>query len=212
MDPSEIFRTDKLLQFWPTSKQSSRERFQSTLRFIIYATCIVYLIKRDSRIFALGILSGAIAYYMYTANMMPDGIVRPAQVDGRIPNILRPEVSLPTLDNPMANPLLTDIIDDPDRPSAAWYPSMRTEVQRQWSQIHPFERQRDAERNFYTVAGSTIPNDQTAFAHAAFGKPFAPMCHDQGGAACDPDRFYSAFPERTQMRAGNGGGYGAGSK
>jgi hypothetical protein len=104
----------------------------------------------------------------------------------------------------MANPLLTDIIDNPDRPSAAWYPSVRTEVARQWNKIHPFERQRDAERNFYTTASSTIPNDQAAFAQAAYGKPFSPICKDQGGEACDPDRFYSTFPERPQMRAGNG--------
>ena len=111
----------------------------------------------------------------------------------------------------MGNVLLSDYVDNPDRPAAAWYPSMRQEVQVEWSKIHPFERQRDAERNFYTMPSTTIPNDQAGFAYAAFGKPFAPKCHDQGGMACDPDRFYSGFPERTQMRAGNGGGYGKGS-
>jgi len=212
MNPAEIFQTNRLLQFWPTAKQSARERFQSTVRFVIYAVCIVYLINRDPRVFALGIMVVAIAYYMYISNMMSDGVLRPAQGDARAPNAFRPDVTLPTLDNPMANPLLNEYIDNPDRPSAAWYPSVRGAVQEQWSVIHPLERQRDAERNFYTVAGSTIPNDQTAFAQGAYGKPFAPKCHDQGGEACDPDRFYSAFPERPQMRAGNGGGGRGGSK
>jgi len=204
MDPKEIFKTSELLNFWPTASQTARERVASTTRFILYATCLIYLINRDVRVFALCILALAILYYLMTMNMISDGKLRPASADGRVPGPLRGSVTLPTLDNPMGNVLLSDYVDAPDRPAAAWYPSMRTEVQAAWSQIHPFERQRDAERNFYTVASSTIPNDQTAFAYGAFGKPFAPKCHDQGGAACDPDRFYSAFPERPQMRAGNG--------
>ena len=212
MDPREIFKSDELLEFWPTATQTARERVASTTRFILYATCLVYLINRDPRVFALGILALAVLYYLFTMNMISDGKLRGSVTDGRVPGPLRDNVTLPTYDNPMGNVLLSDYVDNPDRPAAAWYPSMRTEVQNTWSQIHPFERQRDAERNFYTAPVTTIPNDMAAFAYGAFGKPFAPKCHDQGGAACDPDRFYSAFPERAQMRAGNGGGYGGGSK
>ena len=214
MDLKEIFNKDEILDFWPTSKQSARERTLATARFVIYATCIVYLINRDPRIFALGILVLAILYYLWSANLIKDGLVRGTQADGRRSGPMRDAVTLPSFDNPMGNVLLTDYVDNPDRPSAAWYPSVRAEVQQQWAQIHPFERVRDAERNFYTAPVSTIPNDQTAFAEASFGRKFAPMCKDQGGAACDPDDFNFHFPERTQMRAGNGaagqgGGRGA---
>ncbi len=208
MNPAEVFQTNKLLEFWPTAKQSARERVSATTRFVIYATVLVYLINRDARVFALGALVLAILYYMYSTNMISDGKVRPAQGDARTSGPLRDPVTLPTLDNPMANVLMTDYADRPDRPAAAWYPSMRSQVQDAWSRIHPFERQRDAERNFYTMPSTTIPNDQTGFAQAAYGRPFAAKCRDQGGLACDPDRFYSTFPESTQLRGGNGGGYG----
>jgi len=204
LNPGEVFQTNKLLEFWPTAKQSARERVSATTRFVIYATVLVYLINRDARVFALGALVLAILYYMYTTNMISDGKVRPAQGDARTSGPLRDPVTLPTLDNPMGNVLMTDYADRPDRPAAAWYPSMRSQVQDTWSRIHPFERQRDAERNFYTMPSTTIPNDQTGFAQAAYGRPFSAKCRDQGGLACDPDRFYSTFPERTQLRAGNG--------
>lgn len=204
MDPREIFQTDKLLDFWPTSKQSAKERVNSTTRFIIYASVVMYLINKDPRVFALAILVLAIMYYMYTANLISDGKVRPAYAEGRLAGLTRAQVSLPTFDNPMGNVLLTDYSDQPDRPSAAWYPSVRKEVAYEWSAIHPFERVRDAERNFYTMPSTTIPNDQTAFAEASFGKKFAPMCKDQGGLACDIDNSQFHFPERTQMRGGNG--------
>ena len=135
--------------------------------------------------------------------MIKDGKLRTTIGDGRMSNMFRKDGTLPTLENPMGNVLLNEYVDNPDRPSAPWYPSMRAQVQQAWSQIHPFERQRDAERNFYTVPATTIPNDQTGFAQAAYGKPFASKCHDQGGYSCNPDRFYSTFPESVQMRGGN---------
>jgi hypothetical protein len=204
MDPKEIFKTSDLMKFWPTATQSADERVSATTRFVLYAMCIVYIINRDPRIFALGGIALAILYYMWTSNMVKDGNMRSTIGDARRSSVFRSNVTLPTVENSMGNVLLSDYVDNPDRPAAAWYPSVRTQVQQAWSQIHPFERQRDAERNFYTMPASTIPNDQTGFAQAAYGKPFAPKCHDQGGASCDPDRFYSAFPERVQMEAGNG--------
>lgn len=206
----EVFAPDDLLKFWPNSKQTAKERVLSTIRFIIYATCIVYLIQRDPRVFALGILVIAVLYYLQKNNMIVDG--KRSIANGRVPNILQPDVTLPTLDNPMGNVLLNEYVDNPDRPSAAWYPSVRAEIQQEWSKIHPFERIRDAERNFYTMPVSTIPGDQTAFAEASFGKKFSPMCKDQGGSACDPDNFNFHFPEVTQMRGGSGGNGAGGSK
>ena len=203
MDPKAVFKTNDLLKFWPTSTQSADERVSATTRFILYAVCVVYLINRDPRVFALGVVALSILYYMWTTNMIKDGKLRTTIGDGRMSNMFRKDVTLPTLENPMGNVLLNEYVDTPDRPSAPWYPSMRAQVQQAWSQIHPFERQRDAERNFYTVPTTTIPHDQTGFAQAAYGKPFASKCHDQGGYSGTPDRFYSTFPESVQMRGGN---------
>jgi hypothetical protein len=209
MDVREIFKSDDLLKFWPSSNQTAKERVFATTRFILYSTCIVYLIQRDSRVFALGMLVLAVLFYLQKNNMIVDG--KNLVATGRVPNLLQPNVTLPTQDNPMGNVLLNEYVDDPDRPSAAWYPSVRTEVQQEWSKIHPFERTRDAERNFYTMPVTTIPGDQTGFAEASFGKKFSPMCKDQGGAACDPDNFNFHFPEVTQMRGGRGGNGAGGS-
>ena len=203
MDPHEIFRKDKLLEFWPTSSQSARDRVLATTRFIVYAMALLYLIKRDSRILALGILVLAVLYFLFINNQIPDGQVRPAQGDGRAPYWGRDAVTLPTIDNPMGNVLMTDYVDNPDRPPAAWSASVQAETEKVWDFIHPFEKKEEAQRNFYTPASTTIPNDQNAFAEAAFGPKFAPFAKDGSGVAdLDSDRFH--FPERAQMRAGNG--------
>ena len=200
IDIRDVFKKDELLDFWPTPRQSAEERVLATTRFILYAMVLVYTIRRDARVIALGVLCLAVLYGLYTANMIPDG----ARVESTGPKIIS-GVRMPTRDNPMANYLLGD--DPSYNAQAPWYPSMKKEVQQQWNSIHPFERKRDAERNFDTTAATTGPNDQAAFAYSAFGEPFSPMCRDNP-AACNPDGPYARGPEVVQMRGGNGGGHG----
>jgi hypothetical protein len=194
MDFRQIFRNDKLLSFWPSSRQTAEDRTYSTIRFILYATVIIYIIKRDARIFALAALVMGILYMLSRSGMIQEGRAFAAVNDGRAMR----GVTMPTLDNPMGNVLITDYQDNPDRPSAAYYPTVREEVRKQWDVIHPFERQADAERNFYTVASTTIPNDIEAFMTAAYGDRNAPMCRDTPGA-CDPDNSFRSM-ERVQQR------------
>ena len=200
IDLRDIFKKDSLTDFWPTPNQSSEERVLATTRFIIYAMALVYLIKRDGRVVALGLLVLGALYVLYSMDMIPDGnrgvLAGPKIISG---------LRMPTRDNPMANYLLGD--DPTYNQQAPWYPSMKKEVQQEWNSIHPFERKRDAERNFYTTASSAWPNDQAAFAYGAFGTPFSPMCRDDP-ESCNPDGPYARGPETVQLRGGIGGGHG----
>ena len=196
IDLRDLIAKDKLLDFWPTARQTAEERVLATTRFILYAIVLVYLIRRDARVVALGVLVLAALYVLYGMNMIPDG-KRVVMSGPKVVSGLR----MPTHDNPMANFLLGD--DPSFNQQAPWYPSMKKEVQQEWASIHPFERKRDAERNFYTTAASSWPNDQAAFTNAAFGKPFAPTCRDDP-ASCNPDGPYARGPEPIQLRGGNG--------
>jgi hypothetical protein len=195
MDLREIFRNDKLLQFWPSSRQSAKDRIASTVRFVLYASVIVYLMTSDPRVIILAGLVIGTLYVLNQGGMVADGNVRAAFGDDRIFG----GVTMPTSDNPWMNTLMAD---DRDRPPSAFYPTVRKDVQSIWDKIHPFARQKDAMRNFYTVP----ENDQTAFAQSAHGVPFSPMCRDTPGM-CNPDKmFYGRGLEQYQMRAGFGQG------
>jgi hypothetical protein len=201
MDLKEIFRNDKLLEFWPSSKQPAKDRVASTVRFVLYACVLVYILTRDARIMVMGGLVIGTLFVLDKNGMVFEGVARPTARDGR----MFKDVSMPTPNNPWMNPLITDYTDDPDRAPAAFYPTVREEIGEIWDEIHPHIRQKDAMRNFYTVPGNTFPNDQTAFAQAAYGVPFSPQCHDTP-MACDPDRMpYGRGQEQFQMRAGSGG-------
>jgi hypothetical protein len=191
----EVFKREHLMDFWPSDRQTAKERVEATTRFIVYAVAILFVIRRDPRVVLLGGLVLVVLYGLYFNNMIPEG-ARAAFVSKGLQGF-----TMPTVDNPMGNILLGE---DPNRSPAAWYPSVREEVQKDFDIVHPFEKVRDYDRNFYTTASTTIPNDQAAFAQAAYGRPFAPQCRDTPGA-CDPDgNPYSTFPERSQLRGGNG--------
>jgi len=70
--PSELFRSDKITSFWPASKQSSAERINSSTRFILYSSCVLYLINRDIRVVVLALLFVTALYIMYKSGHIRD--------------------------------------------------------------------------------------------------------------------------------------------
>jgi hypothetical protein len=179
VDPKQVVRSDKITEFWPTNQQTTVERVNATARFVIYATCILYLIRRDIRIFILGATVLSVLYVMEKSKMIKG---KKAKKETYVP-----ECQLPTVDNPMANVLMSDYDGRPDRPSACGYETVRDEVNHMLSGRIPYGPQKsrspmpDTQRNAFSrqfVSGpvTNIPGDQTAFAEWLYGEKGAPIC------------------------------------
>ena len=186
-DPKQLIRTDKVLEFWPSNTLTPEERINATARFIIYATCIIYLINRDIRIFVLGGTALGVLYIMERSDMVREGLPRTA--NNGIP------CQLPTQDNPCANVLMTDFSDRPDRPSACYAPTVKNTTDayitngiqygpsRSRSSLPRFQRNALA-RLFTTTSNSSLGNDPYyEFIH---GKKGEKTCR-QDPRLCDPD-------------------------
>tara|TARA_Y100000996_G_scaffold410307_1_gene392441 strand:+ start:2226 stop:2861 length:636 start_codon:yes stop_codon:yes gene_type:complete len=186
-DPKQLIRTDKVLEFWPSNTLTPEERINATARFIIYATCIIYLINRDIRIFVLGGTALGVLYIMERSDMVREGLPRTA--NNGIP------CQLPTQDNPCANVLMTDFSDRPDRPSACYAPTVKNATDayitngiqygpsRSRSSLPRFQRNALA-RQFTTTSNSSLGNDPYyEFIH---GKRGEKTCR-QDPRLCDPN-------------------------
>jgi hypothetical protein len=218
-DPKQLVRQDKITEFWPVNTQSSADRVNASVRFIIYATCILYLIRRDIRVFVLGATGVGVLYAMEQNNMIKHGSARAANGN--------PGCQLPTADNPMANVLLSDYDGRPDRPSACDVDSVSSEIDKYLTgdlQYGPQKsrspwpgRQRNAlARQFVTSPVSGIPGDQTAYAEFLYGKKGAPMCKTDG-LFCDPNargvqlEAFGGIDTNGDVRGGGGyGNFGSG--
>jgi hypothetical protein len=186
--PSELFRADKILVFWPTESQSSSERINASTRFVLYLACVLYLLKRDVRIIVLAMLAIGVLFLLSKSGSVkePGSTVSGAR-----------DCQVPTSDNPLANVLLTDYTDDPNRPEACWYPTVKPEVEkyldntvmygpeRTRSPVAKYQRKAFA-RQFITGPVSSIPGDQTAFAEWCYGKKWSPQCRNDP-KQCDAD-------------------------
>lgn len=195
-DPKQLVRSDKITHFWPTNEQSAEERVNATARFIVYATCILYLIRRDIRIFVMGATALGVLYVMEKSNMIKNNDVRPTIVQQRHTEKNSP-CMLPTYENPMANVLMNEYADRPDRPSACEYSSVDDKVNRMLADRIPYgparsrsalpEHQRNGySRQFISMPVTNIPGDQTAFAEWLYGAKNAPTCRSDP-RMCDPN-------------------------
>src|SRR6056300_232570 len=117
-DPQQLIRSDKIAQFWPNRDQTPEDRINASSRFVIYATCIVYLIRRDPRIFVLGVTILSVLYVLYKSKMVEETY-------GMAPSRRDAGCQMPTVDNPMGNVLITDYTDAPNRLEACYYASVK---------------------------------------------------------------------------------------
>ena len=61
-DPKQLFDADQVTQFWPTGEQTPEDRVNAASRFIIYVCTILYVIRRDPRVFVLGLTVLGVVY------------------------------------------------------------------------------------------------------------------------------------------------------
>jgi len=211
-DLTQLVDNKKILDFWPNSKQTPEDRINAASRFIIYATCILFVIRRDPRVFVLGITVLSVMYVMYKAKLIkePYGTKENATCQK------------PTKENPLANVLMSDYTDAPNRLEACYYATAQPLIKKFSSdQISydsgrsrstlPVHKRNAFERQFVTAPVSTIPGDQTKFAEWLYGAKDKKMCKSDGGS-CDPNargvqlNAFSGLGSNGDKRSGMHGG------
>jgi|TARA_B110000444_G_scaffold256934_1_gene294342 hypothetical protein len=184
-DPKQLIRRDQISQFWPTSEQTPEDRINAASRFIIYIATVVFLIRRDPRIYVLALTVLTVIFVLYKTNMVKETFNHSLKRSSNCQE--------PTRNNPMANVLMTDYSDAPNRLEACYYSQPNEFV----TQGVPFDSGRSRtslpkfqknaiERQFVTNPVSQIPGDQTQFAEWLYGPKNGPMCKSDS-KYCNPD-------------------------
>jgi hypothetical protein len=183
-NPQQLINAEKVLQFWPTREQTPEERVNAASRFVIYMCCVLYLIRRDPRILVLGLVVLSVIYVLYTSKMVKEkygGDVKPSKCQK------------PTQDNPMANVLITDYTDAPNRLEACYYANVKPATGdripydggRSRTPMPKYQRN-GLDRQFISNPVTKIPGDQTAFAEWLYGPKNGPNCRSDT-RLCDPN-------------------------
>jgi hypothetical protein len=189
-DPQQLTSINKVSQFWPNRDQTPEDRINAASRFVIYACCIIYLIRRDPRIFVLGATVLSVLYILYKSKMVKEtyGMASSGNEMG---------CQMPTQDNPMGNVLMTDYTDAPNRLEACYYPTVKPIVKNYLDDRIPYDAGRSrsslpqyqrnaAARQFVSTPVSNIPGDQTGFAEWCYGPKNGRNCRSHP-EMCDPN-------------------------
>ncbi len=175
-DPQQLVRADQVNQFWPTNDQTPEDRVNAASRFVIYVCTILYLIRRDPRVFVLGATVLAVIYVLYKSRMVKE------TYGGSVEGV---SCQMPTPDNPMGNVMITDFSDAPNRLEACYYPTVKPFVNSYTSDRIPYDAGRSRspmpkylrnamERQFVSNPVTKIPGDQTALRNLFMGENMLP--------------------------------------
>ena len=193
-DPSELFKNFHI--FWPAKGQSSGERTNATVRFIIYSSLLIYLFNRDVRVFALAAVAILIVSIMSVNNLIQERM-QPSCVRG-------------TAENPMGNFLMSDYSDRPDRPAACGSVKEMDAQEKLLAASFPqdsgdFWGRRSGANRFYTMPNTQAANNREKLLSLSFGSQMSRVCRD-GSQYCSIDNNFSRNPDNLWTRAGGGGG------
>jgi len=169
-DPSILFSPTTWHKFVPTKDMDVPTALNSVVRFTTYFSVILYAStgKREY-ILAIPLVLATTILFMTvfpTQRALVETFTVKSSAD-------RPrDYTMPTAANPFMNPLLTEILDNPNRADAAPITSRAVQKKidkafQQTSEMYMdtsdrFDRAQ-AMRTFHTLQAATIPNDQDGF-------------------------------------------------
>jgi hypothetical protein len=102
-----LFANNRLVEFVIIDEMNFDEKLNAILRFSIYASIILFAYKRDFRTLLFPVFVAGMTMYMSK--------FRTRDVENYNPP---PKCQMPTLKNPYMNTLISDYVDNPNRPPA----------------------------------------------------------------------------------------------
>jgi hypothetical protein len=230
-DPTVLFNNAGIREIVPMSGMNRESRLNAISRMIILLTILGYLLTLSYKIILLGVVSLAMMALLYvaqgTASSRPtptatgsakdkdngkEGFSNYANYNTGRRRMIQVAAAAspsgltfqaPTPQDPLMNVLLTDIVDNPNRPAAepAFNPKVEHEINKSTQQFvvedlggNPNLEDRlfrdlgdnyefsNSMRSYFATPNTKIPNDQHAFAEYCYGSMIS--CKEGNMMAC----------------------------
>ena len=199
-DPSILIDRESLTEIFPSKRFDIIRKLNAIVRLAIIYTVIMFAYKREKTYLVIPFIAMGITWVIRSkqGDLKKDAVYKKSvanQLDDLVKiNDLATECRIPTKENPFMNPKLTDFGNNkpPAPKSCPTYNNVG--VQRRVEDLFNEDLYRDvtdvfgknnSQRQFFTVPGNQVPNDQGAFAQWLYGTP--PTCKEGNATACLAD-------------------------
>lgn len=185
-DPSVLYDKDYIFEIVPSKHFDIIRKLNSTVRLSIIYSIIVYFINKDNRYLVLPFVVAAVTWVIW--RRQPDihvNDVLEESMSNKLDDLVKindlvTECRVPTKDNPFMNPGLLEFSNDNINMPKSCPSYNNVGVQKRIDELFNKDLYRDvkdvfnknnSQRQFYTVPGNQVPNDQNSFANWCYGMP-----------------------------------------
>ena len=203
-DISILYNRNHVLEIFPSSSFDIIRKLNAIFRFSIYYSLLVFLYNRNNtNVFYIPIVVGILTYIVYKKNnsiQVDDALINSINGNKESVQDMGSSCRIPTKDNPFMNPQLSDFGNNVDvKESCSSFDNKGIQrkideyfdegIFKDYSDIF---NNKNSQRQFFTVPGKDVPNDQGSFAQWLYGSP--PTCKEGNQIDC------------LSIRNGGGGG------
>ena len=198
-DMSVLYNQKYMTEFFPSRNFDMIRKLNSIVRLSILYSIIIFFYKeiKNYYIFLIPIVVMIITYLIYNkrTDLHSDSIMKQSMSD-KLDNLvqindLNTECRIPTKDNPFMNPMIKDFSSDNPEQLKSCPSYNNIGIQKRVDELFNEDLYRDvndiysknnSQRQFYTVPGNKVPNDQGSFAQWLYGTP--ETCKEGNNIAC----------------------------
>ena len=196
-DPTILFSQDSITEIFPSKRFDILRKLNAIVRLSILYTIIMYLMKKEQKYLIIPLIIMGITWMVWYKqdDIHTDTILKDSMSDKlddlvKI-NDLNTECRVPDKENPFMNPVLSDYGSNKSPPPKSCPSYNNVGIQNRVDQLFNDDLYRDvkdvfgknnSQRQFYTVPGNQVPNDQGSFAQWCYGQP--KTCKEGNSLAC----------------------------
>jgi len=196
-DITVLYEKDYIYEIVPSKRFDITRKLNAILRLSILYSLITFLVNKNNKYLIIPFITAAVTWVIWTKQkdthidtVMEESMSN--QLDDLVMiNDLETECRVPTKDNPFMNPPLNEFSNDELQQPKSCPSYNNIGVQNRVEEMFNKDLYRDvkdifgknnSQRQFYTVPGNQVPNDQGAFAQWCYGMP--KTCKEGNQIAC----------------------------
>lgn len=180
-DPAVLFRNNNYYKIIPTKEMNRIQVLNALSRFFLYLAVLYLLFGIDLSYMLIPIAGIIIVLLLYLIQKWHMGQILTTETFNENKNEIVGGGGLcqaPTKNNPFMNVTMADLMNNRTRPSACpvTNPTVRDQMAQAFDEnlftdVEDVFNRKHSQRQFYTTASTTIPNDQTGFAEWLYKAP-----------------------------------------
>ncbi len=190
-DPLHLFTKDNFMNFIPSRDLNYEENLNSMVRFSIYFSVIIFILRRNFVVFMFPLIVMLITFFMSKTKqkeiLFEHLFLKDHNLEkNRYTNVL---CQKPTEHNPFMNVMMNDYYENPNRKKACniSQKNIKREAEKYFNKnlyrsVSDIFNKEASDRQWITNPITTIPNDQNAFAKWCYQR--GPSCKEGSKTQC----------------------------